>query len=178
MIGKSSHSSRKTERLYLAPLHSPPFRDTRTEHKRASVCSTAVRPKNALQPSTVCSLRCDPQNRNCWRRCDTCLPNDKEFRRRVRENLVLLLGRFDDIEQKPPLLARIFEEYILRKRGKNEKVSSAHPCFDCLFLFREWLRVSKSHRHTTSVRETTGPPQTTSPPTKPAPASPPAEDSE
>jgi hypothetical protein len=37
---------------------------------------------------------------------------DDELRRRVGENLVLLLDRFDDVEQKPVLLSRIFEAYI------------------------------------------------------------------
>lgn len=40
------------------------------------------------------------------------LQTDEKFRRRVGENLVSLLDRFDDVEQKPVLLARVFESYV------------------------------------------------------------------
>lgn len=40
------------------------------------------------------------------------LQADEGFRRRVGENLILLLDHFDDVEQKPVLLARIFESYV------------------------------------------------------------------
>lgn len=40
------------------------------------------------------------------------LKADEKFRLQVGESLVLLLDRLDDVQQKPVLLARIFEAYI------------------------------------------------------------------
>ena len=46
------------------------------------------------------------------RRFISQLQADARLRSRVGEHLVLLLDRFDDVEQKPELLARIFEAYV------------------------------------------------------------------